>query len=219
MPKVIDLTGQSFGRLVVVRQAPKRIKASGSTVTLWVCICECGRETTVDSYVLRSGRTASCGCLRTELLKARVTTHGMSKTPEYASFMAAKDRTKPNHRQARDYYDLGRKFLFSSFEEFIAEVGTMEEARQRLGLPPGTPLFLERIDNDGNYESGNVKWATRREQNLNKRTVRKLQTEKDRLGEVLKRHDNVLIDLLFAEAVSRAKLKALEAVPSAPGSP
>jgi hypothetical protein len=217
MPKVVDLTGQNFGRLVVVRQAGKRVRPNGSTATKWLCICECGRETIVERFSLISGKVQSCGCLRTELLRARATTHGMSKAPEYRSFVAAKERCKPNHRQAKDYYDLGRRFLFSSFEEFIAEVGTMEEARRKRGLPPGTPLFLERIDNDGNYESGNVKWATRREQNLNRRTVRKLQVERDRLQEVLKRRNEALVDLIVAQACHQWPRSAAEAAEALSG--
>jgi hypothetical protein len=217
MPKVVDLTGQNFGRLVVVRQAGKRVRPNGSTATKWLCICEWDEKPSWSASLSSLEKVQSCGCLRTELLRARATTHGMSKAPEYRSFVAAKERCKPNHRQAKDYYDLGRRFLFSSFEEFIAEVGTMEEARRKRELPPGTPLFLERIDNDGNYESGNVKWATRREQNLNRRTVRKLQVERDRLQEVLKRRNEALVDLIVAQACHQWPRSAAEAAEALSG--
>jgi hypothetical protein len=58
MPKVVDLTGQNFGRLVVVRQAGKRVRPNGSTATKWLCICECGRETIVERFSLISGKSA-----------------------------------------------------------------------------------------------------------------------------------------------------------------
>jgi hypothetical protein len=193
MPKVIDLTGQSFGSLVVVRLAEKRKKANGSTVAMWVCICECGREITTYGYSLRSGQVKSCGCIRTEQLRERLTTHGMTKTPEYNSFRAAKERcTNPNGPGWEHYGGRGIEFRFSSFEEFFAEVGPKPE--------PKRAYSIDRIDKDGHYEPGNVRWATRKEQNANKRAVRNLQAQKDRLEEVAKRRNKVLVSLIALQA-------------------
>jgi len=89
---------------------------------------------------------------------------GMSGWPEYKIYQAAKQRcTNPSSQRWPSHGGRGIKFLFSSFEEFITHIG-----RRPVG-----DYSLERIDNDGNYEQGNVKWATRSEQQKNKRAYGK----------------------------------------------
>ena len=125
----------------------------------------------------------------------------MSKSPEHNSFRGAKDRcTNPNGPEWEHYGGRGIEFRFSSFEEFFAEVGPKPE--------PKRAYSIDRIDKDGHYEPGNVRWATRKQQNANKRAVGKLQTKNDRLEQVLTRYANVLIDLLAAQAVTRAREEA-----------
>lgn len=87
--------------------------------------------------------------------------HGMSYSPEYVIYIAAKARcTNPNSQRWYTHGARGIKFLFNSFEEFIAEVG----------LRPSKEHSLDRWpNNDGNYEVGNLRWATRSEQQKNKR--------------------------------------------------
>src|ERR1039458_5591494 len=88
------------------------------------------------------------------------TTHGMTKTAEYRVYLGAKYRCEnPRDHAYPDYGGRGVKFLFVSFEQFYAELGPR---------PPG--LSLDRIENDGHYTPGNVRWATRTEQNRNQRT-------------------------------------------------
>jgi hypothetical protein len=83
-------------------------------------------------------------------------------TPEYAAYCQAKARcNNPNHPGYKDYGGRGIRFLFASFAQFLAEVGRRPEGR----LPSGMALYsIHRIENDGNYEPGNVKWATQKEQ-------------------------------------------------------
>jgi hypothetical protein len=86
----------------------------------------------------------------------------MTGTPEYAAYQRAKNRCNdPNHPRFDDYGGRGIRFLFTSFAQFLAEVG-----RRPAGwFPSGRPIYsLHRIDNDGNYEPGNVRWATAKEQ-------------------------------------------------------
>src|SRR5258708_424178 len=79
---------------------------------------------------------------------------------EYAIYISAKDRcTNPNSQRWYTHGARGIKFLFKSFKEFYAELGPKPER-----------YSLERADNNGNYETGNVKWATRSEQQKNKRS-------------------------------------------------
>jgi hypothetical protein len=83
-------------------------------------------------------------------------------TPEYAACQRAKNRCNdPNHPRFNDYGGRGIRFLFTSFAQFLAEVGRRPEGR----FPSGRAIYsLHRIDNDGNYEPGNVRWATAKEQ-------------------------------------------------------
>ncbi len=86
--------------------------------------------------------------------------HGMSYSPEYVIYIAAKARcTNPNSQRWYTHGARGIKFLFGSFEEFITAVGRR----------PSAEHSLDRPDNNGNYEVGNVRWATRSQQQRNKR--------------------------------------------------
>ena len=89
--------------------------------------------------------------------------HPDRRTPENSAFRSAKCRCEnPRHRQFKDYGGRGIKFLFSSFDEFLAE----------LGLRPSPQHELDRINNEGNYEKGNVRWVTRRQSLINRRATR-----------------------------------------------
>lgn len=90
----------------------------------------------------------------------RATTHGMRHTPEYETFYHAKYRcTKPTDSRYSDYGGRGIEFRFDTFEEFFAE----------LGLRPSASHSVNRIDNNGHYEKGNVEWATKDTQANNTR--------------------------------------------------
>ncbi len=157
--------GQTFGRWTVIGHA----ESNKHGHPRWLCRCSCPLATirAVMGRDLRSGHSRSCGCLRDELSAERNThqfiTHGHARagkvTPEYRVFASAKNRcnNQSNHAYA-DYGARGIRFLFTSFEQFYAEVGPR---------PPG--MTLDRIDNDGHYEPGNIRWTTQSEQNRNQR--------------------------------------------------
>jgi hypothetical protein len=156
-PRYQDVTGARFGRLTVMWPA-----GQGKNYQIFLmCSCECGIYLPVLKRSLRSGNTTSCGCFKLQLLSdAKLArTHGMSQSKAYLSYARAKDRCLNHHDHAfKDYGGRGIKFLFTDFRQFFSELGAR---------PAG--LTLDRINNDGNYEPGNVRWATKKEQSNNRR--------------------------------------------------
>lgn len=158
MPAFIDLTKQKFNRLTVL----ERIKPNYPTK--WKCRCDCGNITFVTSGGLKTGNTQSCGCLNKELAAKRVSTHGMSKSSEYRSWSHMKGRCyNPTDTFYKNYGGRGITICEEwrkSFSAFYKYMGTK----------PHKTDSIDRINNAGNYEPGNVRWADRKTQNNNKKT-------------------------------------------------
>lgn len=150
----VDHTGQTFGRLTVVRY-------DGGA---WLCRCECGAEAKASGGRLRSGNTRSCGCLQ----RATKRTHGLSKSPEYVAWVSMIQRCTVPTAQGYPLYG-GRGITVcgqwaDSFAAFLAD----------MGRKPTAAHSLDRIDNAKGYEPGNCRWATASEQQRNKRNTRAL---------------------------------------------
>lgn len=156
----LDLLGKRFGRLVVVAEAGRTKYGN----VIWECGCDCGRISIIETSNLSSGDTKSCGCLQRE---SRVT-HGLSKTPAYNSWIDMNQRCM-NHKDTSFKHYGGRGIQICkewlNFEAFFADMGER---------PAG--MTIDRINNDGNYEPGNCRWATRTQQNRNTRIHKKSKT-------------------------------------------
>jgi hypothetical protein len=163
-----NMTGERYGRLLVVGYCGR---APGGA--RWLCRCDCGRETVVRRGSLTSGRTTSCDCLRVERAIAANTKHGHAYrenrgSPEYKARHNIISRChNPNTPRFADYGGRGITVCErwrESFENFLAD----------MGLRPSPRHSIDRIDNGGNYEPGNCRWATRWEQMTNRRNNRLL---------------------------------------------
>lgn len=152
----LDLTGQTFGRLTVLSSFHR----AGEPKARWLCKCSCGKTHTPTTLDLRSGRTRSCGCFRREVNSVPDPKHNHR---EYGIWNGMIQRCyNPNRARFNRYGGRGIRVCDewrASFERFFAD----------LGPSPSKTHSLERIDNDGHYEPGNVRWATKKEQSRNTR--------------------------------------------------
>ena len=160
-----------YNRLTLIRRLGSKA-SDGRKMALW--LCDCGRQHRAPFLRVKSGVPKSCGCLRRES-KPNLK-HGMKGSPEYSSWVAMNNRC--HSHTSKDYPRYGAKGIavcdrwHKSFEEFYADVGPR---------PRGTTL--DRYPNySGNYEPGNVRWATAREQAHNRKDFKILDTPLGRMG-------------------------------------
>lgn len=159
--RIRNLNGQRFGRLVAIGYADKNYRGQSQ----WLCKCDCGALVIISASNLReNGGTKSCGCLHRDRTIEASTTHGEAprkrQTPEYATYCMAKTRCISITNPAYDRYGgRGIEFRFNSFDEFL----------QEMGRKPTPKHSIDRIDVNGHYEKGNVRWATPQEQCRNTR--------------------------------------------------
>jgi len=152
--------GYIFSRLTVVKLLAERYREQ----KVWECICVCGNKVKVTTGNLNSGHTTSCGCYNREQTSLSNKKHGYYKTGLYRIWSGMKQRCdNPNSTAFKNYGGRGIRYhpSFETFEGFLSGIPD--------GYSPG--LEIDRIDNDGNYEPGNLRWATVLEQANNKRNT------------------------------------------------
>jgi len=192
---VKDLTGQKYGRLTVV--SFDGISKNGAA--LWLCKCKCDKLVSVIASSLCLGRTLSCGCLHRERLRAIAYKHGHADyrnaavSVEYYAWTSMTQRcTNPKRWNYKNYGGRGivvcERWL-KSFPDFLAD----------MGRKPSPDLSLDRIDNEGNYEPSNCRWATKSQQQRNRRPRPRLMSDADIRKAVSLRRQGKTCDKIASE--------------------
>jgi hypothetical protein len=159
----IDKTGNVYGRLTVLSYSH-----TDKGFAYWKCKCTCGNIVTKQGNRLQQKYTQSCGCLSKQV--PNNFKHGFYGTKEYRAWYLMKSRCYNKHSIQYKWY--GARGItvcdewVNSFLNFF----------NYIGLAPSKKHSVDRIDNNGNYEPGNVKWSTSKEQNNNRRDNKKVKT-------------------------------------------
>ena len=165
MSAPINLTGNRFGRLVVVSEASPRYSKGGSKQRQWNCLCDCGKEIITTTQNLRRGDTKSCGCLKIETNINNATTHGGSKSKLYSVWKAMRKRCNNTHNSDYKYY--GGKGI-KVCDEWNNDFESFRNWSLCNGYNP--ELTIDRIDLNKDYCPENCRWVDFKTQCNNRST-------------------------------------------------
>lgn len=156
--RLIDRTGERYGRLVVLSRAPN--KSERDTNARWNCRCACGRAVVAYGQDLKRGKVKSCGCLNAQ----RILKHGLTRTKIYRIWQGIFQRCE--NPKEKNYHNYGGRGItvdpaWRDFNVFLRDMGQ-----------PPAGASLERMDNNGPYSKENCCWATMKAQLNNTRSNR-----------------------------------------------
>lgn len=161
-----DLKGKKFGSWIVEE------KDYDNKKVCWFCICDCGFKASISQVNLTNKISTKC---KSCAMKGKVSKHGKSRTSEYTTWSSMKERCyNKNNKNYIHYGGRGINVCDSwkkSFENFVKD----------MGKKPGKEYSLDRIDNNGDYNKENCRWATKKTQIKNRRKMSELQKEIDDL--------------------------------------
>lgn len=163
--KALDLIGQKFSRLLV-----KKFIGSSDGSRKYLCVCDCGNKSVVTTTHLRSGHTTSCGCYLKEMRILGNLKHGWRQgykkiSSEYNAWKNLRRRClDKSYYQYHHYGGRGIKVC----ERWTGDTG-FQNFIEDMGRKPSPKHSIDRIDNDGNYEPSNCRWATASQQRMNQR--------------------------------------------------
>lgn len=148
-----DISGKKYGKLTAIKIAGKNSK----NIIQWLWKCDCGTEKIMIAASIKAGKVVSCGCYNREHCYRKVV-HGMWGTVEYKSWLSMRKRVLGKEKRYSEYKKLGIDEIWkNSFQEFY----------NHIKKAPTDKHTVDRIDNNKGYYPGNVRWATRKEQNRN----------------------------------------------------
>lgn len=165
MSLVKNLTGQRFGRLLVIER-------SGSTEqgrACWICKCDCGEITVKQGKLLLNGHCKSCGCGEYENRVRNCTSHRLSDTRLYNVWQGMKQRCY--YPKYKNYHNYGGRGVLVC-DEWRNDFKAFYDWAMSHGYADG--LSIDRIDNDKGYSPSNCRWATAHEQRLNQQPRKKV---------------------------------------------
>jgi len=161
-PPPKEILGEKIGHWTVAKKLDR-----GNRYSEYECICVCGTVRIVPRTNLVSGKTKSCGCMKSAILSQQKTTHGMAGAPHSKVYSAwSSMMSRCFNERTKSWANYGGRGItvcarWERFENFLADMGI-----------PSAGESLDRIDANGNYEPGNCRWADAKTQTRNRRTVK-----------------------------------------------